>query len=719
MTSQPAPVLSRLPVALVSRWRAIVASAGSLLAPWLDLTMRIWLAQAFLMGAAVTAMTGSPLAMQGASRLAMAFDALVASPLGLLIQFVCPVMLLLGLGSRLAALLLLVQVLLLHGTGSVAISHVTWSVLLGWTVVAGPDAYSLDDLLAAGLDSSAVPGARRLGIAFAWFTTRLGPPCWLMLRLWIASLPLVQAATRFGLLDAGPGPIAGWTGMPGWTGTLPPAASLCVGLLLVLGLGTRGVAVILILAIPIGQYGMGADDRLYWMVLLGLLASRGPGRITLDALVARSVDALARRMTSISPTLPHVVILGGGFGGLAAARGLSRAPCRVTLVDRNNHHVFQPLLYQVATAGLAPTAIATPIRSLLRSQANLKVLLAEVRGVSIDDANVMLDQGRLPFDVLVIATGARHSYFGRDDWAEHAPGLKHIEDATHIRRRLLTGFERAEGTDDPAERKAWMTFVIVGGGPTGVELAGAIAELAHNGLTGEYRAIHPADARVILVQSADRLLPTFSASLSADALEELRRLNVEVLTGAKVEGIDADGVVVGGERIEARTVLWAAGVAASPAAQWCGAKADRAGRIVVGPDLSVFPDGNIFGIGDTAASMAWNGGAVPGLAPAAKQGGAYVAAVIRARLAGRTAPRPFRYRHAGSLATIGRRAAVAEFGALRLRGAPAWWLWGTVHILFLAGGRNRASVILEWVWAYITDQRGSRLITRAADEREP
>ena len=718
VTAQPAPVVSPSFVALASRCRAVVASAGILLAPWLDLTMRIWLAQAFLMGAAMTAMRGSPLAMDGTSRLVLAFDVLVASPFGLLTQFVCPVLLLLGLGGRLAALLLLVQVLLLHGTSGFAIGHVTWAVLLGWTIVAGPDACSLDALLDAGLDSSAVPGARNIGIAFAWITRHLGQPYWLALRVWIASLPLVQAATGFGVLDGGAGPIAGWTGMPGWTGTLPPGASMAVGLLLVLGIGTRGLALVLILAIPIGQPGMGADDRLYWIVLLGLLACRGPGLIALDALLARSVDALAGRMKSISPALPHVVILGGGFGGLAAARGLSRAPCRVTLVDRNNHHVFQPLLYQVATAGLAPTAIATPIRSLLRSQANLKVLLAEVRDVSIDEASVVLDQGRLTFDVLVIATGARHSYFGRGEWAEHAPGLKRIEDATHIRRRLLTGFERAEGTDDPAERKAWMTFVIVGGGPTGVELAGAIAELSRNGLTNEYRTIHPADARVILVQSAERLLPTFPASLSADARDELRRLDVEVLTGAKVEGIDAGGVVVGGERIDARTVLWAAGVAASPAAHWCGAEADKAGRIVVGPDLSVFPGGNIFAIGDTAASMAWNGGAVPGLAPAAKQGGAYVAAVIRARLAGRAAPRPFRYRHAGSLATIGRRAAVAEFGALRLRGAPAWWLWGAVHILFLASGRNRASVILEWVWAYITDQRGSRLITRAADGKD-
>ncbi|MGI4764856.1 MAG: NAD(P)/FAD-dependent oxidoreductase [Janthinobacterium lividum] len=719
MTIQSAPVRSSWLAVLASGSGSVLASAGNLLVPWLDLTMRVWLAQAFFRGAAMTAMTGSPLAMGGTGRFVAAFDAVVASPFGLLTQFVCPVMLLLGLGGRLAASLLLVQVLLLHGAGGFANVHITWSVLLAWTVIAGPGLYSLDALLATGLDSSALPGARSVGLGFSWITTRLGPLYWLALRLWIASLPLVRAATGFGVGDAaGAGPIAGWTGMPGWTGTLPPGVSLAVGLLLSLGFGTRCLSLVLIFAIPLGPSGMSADDRLYWMVLLGLLACRGPGVIALDALVARSVTALAGRMTSIDPTLPHVVILGGGFGGVAAARGLSRAPCRVTLVDRNNHHVFQPLLYQVATAGLAPTAIATPIRSLLRSQTNLKVLLAEVRGVSTDDACVILDQGRLPFDFLVIATGARHSYFGRDDWAEHAPGLKRIEDATHIRRRLLIGFERAEGASDHVERKAWMTFVIVGGGPTGVELAGAIAELARHGLTNEYRTIDPAGARVILVQSADRLLPTFPASLSAAAQDELHRLGVEVLTGAKVELIDAEGVVVGAERIEAGTVLWAAGVAASPAARWCGAKADKAGRIVVGPDLSVFPDGNIFAIGDTAASMAWNGSAVPGLAPAAKQGGIYVAAVIRAKLAGRSAPKPFRYRHAGSLATIGKRAAVADFGALRLRGAPAWWLWGAVHILFLAGGRNRASVILEWVWAYITDQRGSRLITTATGERD-
>ena len=712
-------MISRRLIAGASRSRAIAASAGNLLAPWLDVTMRVWLAQAFFVGAAMTVMAGSPPALDGIGRLVGALNALIASPVGLSIQFVCPILLLLGLGSRPAALLLMIQLLALQGTGGLAMRHATWPVLLGLTVIVGPGAHSLDALLRAGLDSSAIPGARRIVLAFAWITRRLGPSYWLALRLWIAGVALAQAAPLFGVADAAAGgPVAAWTGMPGWAGTVSPGASLAIGLGLALGLWTRGLALVLILVVPIGQPGMSADDRLYWAILLGILACRGPGCLALDALVARAVAELSGRTAAIGQDLPHVVILGGGFGGLAAARGLAGAPCRVTVVDRNNHHVFQPLLYQVATAGIAPTAIATPIRSLLRSQTNLKVRLADVRGIAVGDAQVILDSGRLAFDVLVIATGARHSYFGRDDWADHAPGLKRIEDATQIRRRLLIGFERAEGAEEPAERTAWMTFVIVGGGPTGVELAGAIAELARDGLTHDYRTIDPADARVILIQSADRLLPTFPASLSADARTELRRLNVDVLTGAKVELIDAEGVVVGGERIRARTVLWAAGVAASPAARWCGAEADRAGRVLVGPDLSVAPHDNVFAIGDTAASMGWKGSAVPGLAPAAQQGGAYVAAVIRARLDGRPAPKPFRYRHAGSLATIGRRAAVAEFGPLRLHGAPAWWLWGAVHILFLAGGRNRASVILEWVWAYVTDQRGSRLITEVDPARD-
>ena len=449
----------------------------------------------------------------------------------------------------------------------------------------------------------------------------------------------------------------------------------------------------------------------YWRWRWASFALRGPGPSSFDRRVELAWRRAAQRQAPTDESLPHVVVVGGGFGGIAAARGLAGAACRVTLVDRRNYHLFQPLLYRVATAGLSPADIATPIRSLFRLQPNVRVLLGEVVGVRPASREVMIGQSSLSYDYLVVATGAQHSYFGKGDWAAYAPGLKTIEDATEIRRRLLTAFERAEGADDPAERAAWMTFVIVGGGPTGVELAGAIAELARHGLDKEFRAIDPAAAAVVLVQSAPRLLPTFPTALSIDAAMTLQRLGVTVRVDARVEEVDENGVLLAGEVLPARTVLWAAGVQASPAAAWLGAQQDKAGRAAVGPDLSVDASGVVFAIGDVAASLAWNGQPVPGLAPAAKQGGTYVARVIRRRIEGRPAPKPFRYRHAGSIATIGRQAAVADLHGLKVRGAVAWWLWGAAHVLFLVGGRNRSAVLLEWVWAYLTYKRGSRLIT--------
>ncbi len=715
MTIAPTPALLLSP-AVAGRLDAsakVVRSIGDALGDWLDLAIRFWIAQAFLAGAAVTLVMGTPLAMAGPGVLAAGLNHLVASPFGVLVQTICPVLVLMGLFTRVAAIPLLIEASLLHGPSDASIVHVSWSLLLGWMIVMGPGPFSLDALFERGIDSSAIPGARSIGILVGGVTRRVGPWYRLLLRLGIASATLAGIGTALGFGPAWrSGDLGPWfAAMPHEIAVLPPGLSILLGCFLAIGLGTRLCALLLLIAIPIGEVGMSVNDRFYWAALLGILLCKGAGPFGLDALIGRALDTVGRRMRTIDAALPHVVILGGGFGGVAAAHGLKGAPCRITLVDRNNHHLFQPLLYQVATAGLSPAAIATPIRSLFRSQDNLRVLLAEARGVSIETAEVILDQGRLAYDYLVVATGARHSYFGRDDWASDAPGLKRVEDATEIRRRLLIGFERAEGAADPLERARWMTFVIVGGGPTGVELAGAIAELARHGLKQDYRTIDPASARVILVQSADRLLPTFPATLSAYAAEQLAGLGVEVLTGAKVEQIDAQGVMVGAARIEARTVLWAAGVAASPAGQWLGGATDRAGRVMVGPDLSVTPDGVIFALGDTAASNGWNGASVPGLAPAAKQSGQYLARVIRARLAGRPPPGPFRYRHAGSLATIGRRAAVAEFGPVKVRGALAWWIWGVIHILFLAGGRNRATVMLEWVWAYMTYRRGSQLIT--------
>ncbi len=411
--------------------------------------------------------------------------------------------------------------------------------------------------------------------------------------------------------------------------------------------------------------------------------------------------------------LPCIVILGAGFGGLSVAKGLRRVPARVIVIDRRNYHLFQPLLYQVATAGLSPASIATPIRSILSRQRNAEVVLGRVAGIDLARQTVQLRDGvaDVAYDYLVVATGARHAYFGHDEWEPFAPGLKKIEDATAIRHRVLVAFEKAESAADLEERRRLMTFVIVGAGPTGVEMAGAIAELAKKALAEDFRNIDPTEARIILVEGGPRVLLSFPERLSAIARRSLERLGVEVQLGKSVEACDSDGVVVAGARIESRTVIWAAGVAASPAARWLGAEKDRSGRVNVAPDLSLPGHPNVFVIGDTASVMQPDGKPVPGVAPAAKQQGEYVAKLLAARFSGQPAPGSFRYRNSGNLATIGRHAAVVDFGWLRISGFPAWVLWSVAHIFFLIGFRNRIVVSLEWLWAYFSFRRGARLIT--------
>jgi NADH dehydrogenase len=409
--------------------------------------------------------------------------------------------------------------------------------------------------------------------------------------------------------------------------------------------------------------------------------------------------------------MQRIVILGAGFGGLFAAQGLARVAADLTVVDRHNYHLFQPLLYQVATAGLAPSDVAWPIRSILSRQKHTTVLLDEVVDIAVDRHEVVLKRETLPFDYLVVATGSRHSYFGHEDWAASAPGLKSIDDATQIRRRILTAFEQAEMTRDAAERARLLRFVIVGGGATGVELAGTIAELAHRTLAADFRHIDPRAARVLLVEAGPRLLPFVSEASSAYARRALERLGVEVQLGTPVTECDALGVSIGDERVDSATVIWAAGVAASPAAQWLNAPCDRAGRVVVESNLALAADPDIFVIGDAALVRTGTGGLVPGIAPAAKQQGRYVAGVIARRIAGKPAARPFRYRHAGYLATIGRRSAVIEFPRLRLKGWLAWWIWGIAHIYFLVGVQSPFIVSIRWLWGYLTYGRGARLIT--------
>ena len=413
---------------------------------------------------------------------------------------------------------------------------------------------------------------------------------------------------------------------------------------------------------------------------------------------------------------PRIVVIGAGFGGLACVRAMAALPVDITLVDRRNFHLFQPLLYQVATAALSPADIAWPIRSILSRQPNVQVQLGRVVGIDTHARKVLVHDGRqLAYDILVVATGARHSYFGHDEWEEAAPGLKKIDDATMIRQRILLAFEQAEVEPDPDERRHLLTFVVVGGGPTGVEMAGAIAELARHALARDFQQIDPRQARIVLVEAGERLLPSFPEVLSEATRCSLEALGVQVRLGHPVTECDREGVAIGGERIGSRVVIWGAGVVASPAARWLGGPADRAGRVVVDSRLRLRGHPDVFVIGDTAV-VSDERGQVPGTAPAAKQMGHYVARAIAAQWAGSPLPEAFRYRHAGSLATIGRRAAVAEFGRFRLAGAPAWILWATAHVWFLIGWRHRLVVALNWLWNYVTFERGARLITGASSE---
>lgn len=418
-------------------------------------------------------------------------------------------------------------------------------------------------------------------------------------------------------------------------------------------------------------------------------------------------------MAQVSPELPRVIVVGGGFAGLAVARALDGVPVDVLLIDRSNHHLFQPLLYQVATSALAPADIAQPIRHLLRNLRNVRVHWDEVTGIDRQAREVQTASGKsLPFDYLVLATGATHSYFGRDEWAPTAPGLKSLEDARELQLRILGAFERAEMEARGARRDALLEFVIVGAGPTGVEMAGAIAELARHSLARDFRSVTPHCAKIKLVEAGPRILPSFDAGLAATAQKGLEAIGVEVLTGTCVTDIRSGTVWLDNKPLDTQTVIWAAGVQASPAAAWLGCAADRVGRVIVDQQLRISDDDRIFVIGDTAAQTP-QGAAhpLPGLAPVAKQMGKHVAQVIKAELAGKPVPKAFRYRNWGTMATIGRNKAIADFGTMKLSGFPAWIAWSLTHVAFLDGFANRVAVAANWIWSYLTWQRGARVIS--------
>jgi NADH dehydrogenase/putative oxidoreductase len=698
---------------LMGLWADAVRVAQRTLGPLTELAVRLWLAQIFFVSGVLKVSNWENALFLAEHEYPVDWlDPTTAAWLGAATELGGAILLALGLATRCAAAPLLVLSLVIQFEYHALDAHLFWAALFAWYLVRGAGPLSLDAMLARGLSATPLPVVPALLRLAAAVSHRGGPLLQLALRLWLAAALAVAVAM---IMPAAT--VRAWLPVES-AAQLPLAVASAGALLLGLGVATRLVALammIALLAAPMMDAAAAASG--YWVAVLALMALYGAGRWSVDALIEAALKRVFPQLDG-KPAfsfegLPRVVIVGAGFGGLACAAGLRTAPVRVTLIDRHNYHLFQPLLYQVATSGLSAGDIAAPVRGLFREQFNTNVLYGEVTGVDSARREVIVGAKRIAYDYLVLATGASHSYFGKDEWAPFAPGLKRVEDAIQVRARLLGAFERAEASDDPLERRSLLNFLIVGGGPTGVELAGAIAELARFGMEQDFRHFDPAQARVILVQAAPRLLPTFPESLSEDAKRALERLGVEVLVGSRVEKIDATGVTVNGERIPSHTVLWAAGVVASPAARWLGAQADHAGRIKVERDLSLPGLANVFAVGDTALSSAWNGQPVPGLAPAAKQGGLYVARLIRTRIAGKPAPAPFRYRHLGSLATIGRKAAVADFGRLRLSGAPAWWLWGLVHVGFLVGLRNRVSVMLDWAWSYLTYRSGTRLITGA------
>lgn len=639
-----------------------------------------------------------------------------AAMTGLAIELIGPALLIAGLLTRPAALAMASLTIVSQAVYIPTTTNLIVSAMLIWYMFHGPGAFSLDRVLASGFKASALPLARPAIVASQWSRTNLAPIVMAILRLWLGVSLLIYA-------DVIEPPVAVMTWLPVTIfAGFPDWLALVVAAFFFTGFGAVIVSYGLFFLIA-GFMIAGAHPNvtLFPFLFLAIYEAKGAGIFSIDRAILAWLEKnilFDRNYSEIPERWPHVVVVGAGFGGLAAVARLKRLPVRITLIDKRNYHLFQPLLYQIATATLNPADIAAPIRSLFKGDGNVRVLKAEVTGIDATNGTVTYGEGQeLSYDRLVLATGATHSYFGRDEWGAFAPGLKTIEDGVAVRASILNAFEEAEASGDEERITRLLTFVIVGAGPTGVELAGAIAELAKVSVEREFRTIDPASARVILVQSGDRILPAFPEELSANAAESLEKLGVEIRTGGRVTEIARTHVRIGQDTvIDSETVLWAAGVAASPAASWLEAKADRAGRAQVNDHMRIIgahgePFENVFAIGDTAGSMAWAGKPVPGLAPAAKQAGIYVSRVIEAELLGKECPGAFSYKHQGSLATIGRKSAVADFGLFKMSGALAWWLWGVVHIGFLTGARNRVTVAVNWGWSFFAKHSGVRLIT--------
>ncbi|GAA0480446.1 FAD-dependent oxidoreductase [Parasphingorhabdus litoris] len=691
-------------------WVKTYRSIIMLISPVFDLLVRLFVAQAiFRSGVVKLSDWDTALSLARFEYPVSWMAPETAAVIGVTIEIVAPILLLIGLLTREAALAILI-LLVVSQVEYVPTDLNLWLIAIsGWFVLRGAKGFSFDRAVAGGLSGSALPFADPVIRFFEYLTDKAALAWLLIIRVWLAATLLLVAGMG-GMAEAELFlPVKSFAG-------IDPVIAVGLALLLILGLFVPLTALALIIALStLAVMGLHPDLTLFPMLLFGLMLIFGAGYLSVDRMISNWLEhniLFDRKYEDVPEHWPHIVVVGAGFGGLACVAKLKNLPVRITLIDRHNYHLFQPLLYQIATAALSPADVATPIRGLFRNDGNVRVLLGEVSSVDSKAKTLTYGQNSLSYDHLVLATGASHSYFGKDEWAPYAPGLKTIEDGVSVRGHVLRAFERAESSSDPERVKRLLTFVVVGAGPTGVELAGAIAELAHHGLKDEFSRIDPAEAEIILVQSGDRVLPAFPEDLSEHAADSLRNLGVDIRLKSRVTDIAADRVKIGdGMEIATETVLWAAGVIASPAGKWLNADTDRAGRVAVDDYLRVAGHENVFAIGDTAGSNAWDGNPVPGLAPAAKQAGVYVADYIQKQLVDDKQVAPFQYKHQGSLATIGRKSAVADFGFMKLHGALAWWLWGAVHVGFLSGMRNRIAVLVNWIWSYFTLQLGIRLIT--------
>lgn len=701
----------------VRRWLKVYSAGSRLYWHLFDLFLRVSIAQTFIRSGMVKLGNWDTAVLLAREEYPVSWLAPeAAAAIGLSIEIVGPVLIVIGLFTRPAALamgLLLVTAQIVHIPTTTNLFLIS---LLGWYALHGPGAISIDSFINRGLGNSGLPFAKRAFVASEFARAKLAPLWMAAIRIWLA-ITLLAVAGVFEPSIA----VATWLPITSLQIITPALAVLFAAMLITGFLATVTSFLALLTGIASAIVGVHPDIILYPVLVLALYEAKGPGVLSIDGWIDRWSERnvlFDRNPSEIPEDWPHIVVVGAGFGGLAAVNKLKHLPVRITLLDKRNYHLFQPLLYQIATATLNPADIAAPIRSLFKGDGNVRVLKGEVTGINAKAGTLTYGDGaELSYDRLVLATGATHSYFGRDEWGAFAPGLKTIEDGVEVRASILNAFEEAEASGDEERIKRLLTFVIVGAGPTGVELAGAIAELAKVSVEREFRTIDPASARVILVQSGDRILPAFPEELSAKAALSLKELGVEIRTGGRVTEIAERHVCIGDDTtLKTETVLWAAGVAASPAAKWLGAKSDRAGRAEVNDHMRVIGENgeafaNVFAIGDTAGSNGWDGKAVPGLAPAAKQAGAYVSKVIEAELLDKACPGPFAYKHQGSLATIGRKSAVADFGVFKMSGALAWWLWGLVHVGFLTGARNRITVTVNWAWSFFAKHSGVRLIT--------